>query len=65
MPTNLTQQIGWEFSETPYKTVATSDYKFGTVACNILQMKHNTHYGFLGEVLSRQPQINDRKWVGG
>ena len=24
MPTNLTQQKGWEFGETPYKTVATS-----------------------------------------
>jgi len=29
MPTNLRQQNGWEFIETPYKTVATSVYKFG------------------------------------
>ena len=70
MPTNQRQQKGWEFGETPwYKTVATSVYIFGTeieswevwtsqlssVACNILQMKHNTHYGVLRQSF----------WVGG
>ena len=35
MPTNLRQQKGWEFGETPYKRVATSVYKFGTKTVQI------------------------------
>ena len=36
MPTNLRQQKGWEFSETPYKQVATSVYKFGTETVQLM-----------------------------